>query len=523
MPARTKSRRFAGIRLPGIGHNEGRKPLYKEHRLTFVEGRQETDENPFPQDNSFLFSTNAKAISLDVASGFQEDIAREAFKAIRWPGGPTCPRCAAADPYELTRRQMWDCRACGTHFSLTSGTIFSSHKLSFRSICMALAITVGASPIDTAREAVAALAVNYRTAWRLINNLRTTTAMPPLDDRTKEPTFEIDCARYIDGRLYSTRTWWTPPEKEAVVKLINGGHSPETVAPVLGRTASSIAWYARDIDGLKLPKDWAALIKSKQIASPRRIPLAYPFIMKSRPEHADLIALNDLVPRAYPDQMRADICQEMMLAVLEGTTTVDEIKANRDKSSWFLKKFYMSNYEQSGYAISLSGINEDDERTYDEVASSIAAQDWHQGQVHERTKFVNSLSIGFQPPTQIDDVWRSQINQAGRFLTSMGKGMAFEEVAALVESGEFKSMEAGEHATKRAKERLRINLDRKALAAIANYIGNGHAKFAGCRKDGKSQFVVPWGGKEMMVVYAENPAIVVTVFPVAQKTKLNKD
>jgi hypothetical protein len=32
MPARTKSRRHSGIKLPGISkHNEGRKPRYKEH------------------------------------------------------------------------------------------------------------------------------------------------------------------------------------------------------------------------------------------------------------------------------------------------------------------------------------------------------------------------------------------------------------------------------------------------------------------------------------------------------------
>jgi hypothetical protein len=57
--------------------------------------------------------------------------------------------------------------------------------------------------------------------------------------------------------------------------------------------------------------------------------LQFPYIAKPRPEHADILALNDLVPKTLPHHMRSDICQEMMLAVLEGKTTIEQIEGLR--------------------------------------------------------------------------------------------------------------------------------------------------------------------------------------------------
>lgn len=243
----------------------------------------------------------------------------------------------------------------------------------------------------------------------------------------KQP-FIIGQPRYHNGGLYSTRTWWTDAERAALPKFIEGGYKPDDVAPVLGRTPKSMAYYARD-RGIVLPKEWASFIAPRQrILSPRREPLTYPYIITRKAEHADLLALNDLVPRAYPDHMRADICQEMMLAVIEGTVTIDEIKANREKSAWFLKKFWMANYEDRGHAISFQDTEEG--WNADSVASNIARKEWHREQFAERTRFVGIVRT-FVPPTQFEDTWINQIHRQAE-----KTGLSFDEMAELAENAD---------------------------------------------------------------------------------------
>lgn len=502
------------------GHGAGRYPMYKEHRHTFVlPGEEELSPaaSPTVEDNSFLFSVSAKAMSLAVASSLDEDWSFEAFKAIRWSangGSPVCPYCGPSKLYELTRRRLWKCADCETQFSVTTGTMFSAHKLCFRVICMAIAVTVGQDQTLTAADACRALTISYKSAWDLLNRIRGAASMEPLCEAEPKPaTFDIGRNRYWDGSCYSTRTWWTAPEKEALQRFIKVGYSPDDVAPALGRTQKSMAHYARD-SGISLPKDWqTALGLKKRIASPRRVALAYPYILKQRPEHGDLLALNDLVPRAYPDQMRADICQEMMLAVLEGRVTIEDIKANRKESAWFLKKFYMANYEDSGHAVSLTG-HEDEDRNYDEVASSIAAQDWHSNQVYERTKYINAMSIGFQPPTQIEDVWQHEVNQTARYLSARGQVFSFAETASLLENDGFRRPSDNNyrsHAMDRGAERFGLRLDGRALREIGNRIDAGDAKFVEEENDVIALYLVEYGGQRLPVVYNRDQHSVITI------------
>lgn len=77
--------------------------------------------------------------------------------------------------------------------------------------------------------------------------------------------------------------------------------------------------------------------------------LAYPFVRTARDEHADLLFVNSLVPQGMPG--REDVVQDALLAVLEGRTTLDQLKAGG--ISMFLRNFRRSNYESNGYALSL--------------------------------------------------------------------------------------------------------------------------------------------------------------------------
>lgn len=159
--------------------------------------------------------------------------------------------------------------------------------------------------------------------------------------------------KYIGGSWFGTRMHWTATEGAALRILADAKADLEKSADALGRSPTSIAHRARDT-GLTLPPAWAALIAPKRkllVRAEPKIALAYPFIIKKRDEHADLLAVNSLVPRWLPG--REDVCQEIMLALWEGKITVDQLRANKDNLRGFIRDFTKANYEAGGHSISL--------------------------------------------------------------------------------------------------------------------------------------------------------------------------
>jgi transposase-like protein len=61
-----------------------------------------------------------------------EPAAREFLEALRWPDGPTCPRCGSRDPEAFRiggekrshRDGLYQCKPCRRQFSVTVGTVF---------------------------------------------------------------------------------------------------------------------------------------------------------------------------------------------------------------------------------------------------------------------------------------------------------------------------------------------------------------------------------------------------------------
>lgn len=71
----------------------------------------------------------------------------------------------------------------------------------------------------------------------------------------------------------------------------------------------------------------------------RRIALSnYPYLRGRDDDGARLIeAVNSVVPRTFPDHMRADICQDLLLSVLEGESTIEQLKAGTSSA---VRKYY---------------------------------------------------------------------------------------------------------------------------------------------------------------------------------------
>lgn len=123
----------------------------------------------------FLLSAAARTLSLKEIYKAGEAAAYATFLRLRWPetdGEPVCPDCGCVEVYAITTRRRFKCAACYKQFSVTSGTIFASRKLSFcdllAAICLFVNGTKGRSAIQFSRE----MSVQYKTAWVMSHKLR---------------------------------------------------------------------------------------------------------------------------------------------------------------------------------------------------------------------------------------------------------------------------------------------------------------------------------------------------------------
>src|SRR5580704_3526279 len=126
----------------------------------------------------FLLSKAAKDLSLASVFTMKDEQAETTFRRIRWAdtnGEPVCPHCGGVDAYDCRRLKgapRFRCRACVKDFSITSGTLFASHKLPLRCYLAAIAIfcneVKGKSALALSRD----LNVSYKCAFVLLHKLR---------------------------------------------------------------------------------------------------------------------------------------------------------------------------------------------------------------------------------------------------------------------------------------------------------------------------------------------------------------
>jgi transposase-like protein len=133
---------------------------------------------PKPTGQHFLLSRQAKTLSLATVFRMSDEEAEMAFRKVRWgetDGEPVCPACGGLDAYDCRRPNgapRWECRECKKHFSVTSGTLFASHKLPLRSYLAAIAIfcneVKGKSMLAMSRD----LGMSYKAAFVLCHKMR---------------------------------------------------------------------------------------------------------------------------------------------------------------------------------------------------------------------------------------------------------------------------------------------------------------------------------------------------------------
>ncbi len=130
----------------------------------------------------FLLSAKSRTISELEVARMSEDEARETFEKLRWSdtdGEPVCNNCGYTDSYVINTHtpsgkavRRYKCKACRKQYTVTSGTIFASHKLELRDYLLATIIFVNAVKGISALQMARALGCQYKSAFVLLHKLR---------------------------------------------------------------------------------------------------------------------------------------------------------------------------------------------------------------------------------------------------------------------------------------------------------------------------------------------------------------
>lgn len=146
----------------------------------------------------FLLSAAARTLSLKGIYQAGEEQAFATFRKLRWAstnGEPVCPVCGCVDHKAVGGRKTYRCIGCNKHYSVTSGTIFASRKLSFTDLLAAICLFVngskGMSSVQFSRD----LDVQYKTAFVLSHKLREALA-------AEVATENLDGEVEIDGAYF---------------------------------------------------------------------------------------------------------------------------------------------------------------------------------------------------------------------------------------------------------------------------------------------------------------------------------
>jgi hypothetical protein len=173
----------------------------------------------------------------------------QAFEAIRWPTGFSCPRCGHAAHYVLRdgARKVFQCNACRHQASLIAGTVFQGTKLSltiwFLAIYLISQAKTGLSALALKRQ----LGVSYPTAWLIHHKLMQ--VMAARDERyVLEGKVQVDDA-YLGGERSGGKVGRGSENKIPFVAAVSLGDDGRPLrirlTPVPGFTLKAISVWAK--------------------------------------------------------------------------------------------------------------------------------------------------------------------------------------------------------------------------------------------------------------------------------------
>lgn len=108
-----------------------------------------------------------------------EDKAREALEAIRWPDGPFCPHCGNSNQDKIAKGEgkahrpgLYYCAECNGQFTVTVGTVMERSKIPLSKWLFAMHLMGASKKGMSALQMQRMLGVTYKTAWFLCHRIR---------------------------------------------------------------------------------------------------------------------------------------------------------------------------------------------------------------------------------------------------------------------------------------------------------------------------------------------------------------
>ncbi|MBV1707605.1 MAG: IS1595 family transposase [Hyphomicrobiales bacterium] len=179
-----------------------------------------------------------------------DNAAREALEAIRWPDGPVCPHCGNLDREKIAKGQrrahrpgLYYCAACNGQFTVTVGTVMERSKIPLSKWLLAMHLMGASKKGMSALQLQRMLGVTYKSAWFLCHRIREAMrddASNPCSLGGQNKAVEAD-ETYVGGKA-KNRAHCKPAPKKAVLSLVEReGHVRSFhVADVTSKTVGSI-------------------------------------------------------------------------------------------------------------------------------------------------------------------------------------------------------------------------------------------------------------------------------------------
>lgn len=198
----------------------------------------------------FLNTPAARSLSIAQVLRLSDEEAFAVFRRVRFAdngGNPFCPHCGCATVYTLNETPIrWKCAACRRKFSVTSGTIFHSRKLSIRDYLGVIALfcngVKGTSALQMSRD----MNINPKSSFVLLHKLREAMGATVHDGSELSGTVEVDGC-YVGGAIRHENRKEDRPNRRNI-------ENPRRMVVVVARErrGRAMPWVvAREVDGVQ--------------------------------------------------------------------------------------------------------------------------------------------------------------------------------------------------------------------------------------------------------------------------------